>query len=179
MPCRLILSGPFCTGKTSIIKVLSEKHQIPKLIDDTTRPMRAQERPGFPYNFIQEREFRERLDRNYYFETVTFNGYFYGVPRKSLEQDKWSLDILESSWGFYKDLPGVIGIYLEPPPIEVLVKRAQLRGDSTKHIEDRLLLLQNQSAISFPYHIPSQTTLEKSVEEIEKILRSKIIKQVI
>jgi guanylate kinase len=169
--CRIILSGPFCTGKTSIIKLLSEKHNIPKLIDETTRPMRKTEQPGFPYHFINEMEFQKRLANHYYFETVNFNGFFYGVPKNSLfEHEKWSLDILASSWKFYKDIPEVIGIYLEPPAQEILIQRARLRGDSEEHIANRLLLLQDEKEIDFPYRISAQISLEQTLIEIEKII---------
>jgi guanylate kinase len=170
MMCRIILSGPFCTGKTSIMERLKERYSIPKLIDDTTRPRRLSEQLDFPYHFISESEFQKRASCGYYFETATCNGYHYGVPKKLLfEQERWSLDILSSSWYLYKDLPGVIGIYLEPPSIEELRRRARLRGDSQEAIEQRIQLFLEEEESSMPYRICS-CSLEQMMREIAKIL---------
>lgn len=171
---RIILCGHFCTGKTTILKYLWEKHRIPKIIDDTTRPMRKNETQGFPYNFISTEEFQKRIDEGYYFEHVKFNGYNYGVPKNALlEQKDWCLDVLASSWPHYQHIPGVIGIYLEPPPIEVLIERARLRGDTEDHIQQRLELHQDEELVKLPIQIPSYITLEKTIEEVEKHINKK------
>lgn len=57
---KIILSGPFCTGKTSLIQMIQERWKIDKIVDDTTRTMRNGEREGFPYHFISEKDFLSR-----------------------------------------------------------------------------------------------------------------------
>lgn len=172
MTCRVIFSGPFCCGKTSLIEKLEKEYGIPKLIDDTTRKQRPNERDGYPYNFISEETFQEREKKGYYFETITFNGYKYGAPKKPLfENPRWALDILSNSWPAYQNIPHVIGIYLAPPPIEELKRRARLRGDSEEKIQQRIEALKDEDPRGFTYRIPPQESLEKTYEIVKSILK--------
>lgn len=168
--CRIVLSGPFCCGKTTIREML-ERDGIPKLIDDSTRPMRRDENQGFPYHFISKEEFENNKSNGYYFEAVVFNGNHYGVPRDVLfNRPKWSLDLLSKSWKHYKNIPNVVGIYLEPPSVDELVKRAQARGDTNEHIIKRIASLKDEDSSDFEHRIPPQKTIEDTYAVVKRIL---------
>lgn len=172
MTCRVLFSSPFCCGKTSIIEMLERDYGIPKVIDDTTRKMRPNERPGYPYNFLSEEAFKEREKSGYYFETITFNGYRYGAPKKPLfENPRWALDILSKSCPEYRKIPDVIDIYLIPPPVEELKRRARLRGDSEEKIQQRIEALKEENPSGFKYYIQPQESLEKTYEIVKSILK--------
>lgn len=170
MFCRVIFSGPFCTGKTTLMEKLEKEYGTPKLIDDSTRPMRPNERQGFPYHFIAEEEFLNKLNNEEYFESVHFNGYYYGVPKAELAKNKWTLDVLSTSWKHYKDIPYVIGIYLESPGEEELIRRARKRGDSEEKIRQRLEALKDEDPSEFIYRIPPQEKIEDTFEIVKQII---------
>lgn len=169
--CRVIFSGGFCCGKTTLIKMLAEQYGIPKIIDDSTRDMRPGEEPHFPYNFISEDEFQRRLDTGYYFESVVFNGRRYGIPKASLLKEKWSVDLLSTSWKLYMNIPGVIGIYLEPPKdLEILKQRARARGDAEHKIMERIESLKQEDPSEFIHRIPPQNSIQETYAIVLKIL---------
>lgn len=173
---RVVLSGGFCTGKTTVIGKLQEELGIPKLIDEVTRPMRPGDRQGFPYDFISREDFEAKAREGYYFEWVEFNGNYYGVPRhKILDQDSWVLDITSSSWQHYwGQVPGIVGIYFEAPSHDELIKRARERGDSEEHIESRLELLAQEDWSGYDYIIPATTSLEEKIEMVKQVILSEI-----
>lgn len=163
---KIIVSGSYCSGKTSLIQMLQEKQGIPKLIDHTTRPMRDHEREGFPYHFISKEKFQENANKKCYFEWIEFNQNYYGVPKKQLfDAESWALDILSSSWKEYKGhVPGVLGVYLESPDEETLKSRARQRGDDEKKIQERLQLHRQEEKQDFDLIIPAETTLEEKYQ---------------
>lgn len=174
--CRVVFSGPFCCGKTTIIEMLAQEHQIPKIIDDSTRQMRPNERQGFPYNFISREAFLQREAEGCYHEAVVFNNNHYGVPKGPLyQQERWSLDVLSKSWKHYKDIPGVIGIYLEPPSEEELIRRARHRGDSEERIRERIEALKDEDPSEFTYRIPAKSTVAEVYAIVLKILFGKTL----
>ena len=62
--CRLLFSGGFCTGKTTLINMLMKEFPIEKLPDYTTRAMRPGEREGWPYFFLTPETFAQYDEQN-------------------------------------------------------------------------------------------------------------------
>ena len=160
---RILISGPFCTGKTTLIKRVIQELSIPKLIDDATRPKRAGERDNFPYHFITKEEFEKNIENNDYYEWINFNGNYYGVPKDKIYlQRTWIMDILSSSLPHYKErIPGLVSIYLQQPPEHILVERARSRGDSEENIRKRLEALKDEDPTHYDYVIPDVNLDEK------------------
>jgi guanylate kinase len=170
--CRIVLSGYFCTGKTSIMQMLYKEMNLKKPKDFTTRAMRVNEKEGDPYFFITKEQFALLERRGKLFDPIEHDGHRYGVDYDDIfGSRRWVMDILPTSWDKFNKITGVIGIYLIPPSIDVLKKRAILRGDSLKSIEKRLLLLRPQDLSSYHYVIEPQPSLE------ELFLKTKVICQ--
>lgn len=80
----LTLTGPSCSGKTTLLNELVANHGYKALVSCTTRPPRKGEEYGKDYYFIPEAIF-DLIERDKGFiETVTFNGYRYGLSLKEL-----------------------------------------------------------------------------------------------
>lgn len=170
--CRLLFSGGFCTGKTTIITRLMEEFPIEKLPDYTTRAMRPGERQGFPYTFLTPEQFEEYDSKDLFFEQITFNGKRYGIMKSDLHRmPHWMLDVLWSSYPAYKkEVPDAIGIYLEPPSREELIRRARERGDSEEQIAKRLECLKEERPEGFDYTLPGDMPLEEKYNFIRTLI---------
>lgn len=170
---KVIVSGGFCTGKTSLIAMLQDKLGIPKLIDHTTRLKRKGEKEGFPYHFITRELFEENVKADRYHEWVEFNGNYYGVPKEQVfEAESWALDILSESWKDYQGkVPGVISVFLESPQDKVLIERARIRGDTEEKIQERLASAKKESAAGFDVVIEASADLEEKFAILQRILR--------
>lgn len=169
---RILISGPFCTGKTTLIKRIGEKLGIPKLIDDTTRPMRESETDGFPYRFINKEEFKLKLNQKQYYEWDHFDENYYGVPADDLYfQKTWIMDVLSTSVPHYKGrIPGLVTIFLNPPPVDILIERARQRGDSEKSIQKRIEAMKNDDSSHCDIIIPDGS-IEDKLETIKALIR--------
>lgn len=171
---KVIISGASYSGKTTLIQEMQKQLNISKLVDDATRPMRPNEKQGFPYHFISKEEFQEKIHKNAFFEWIEFNNNFYGVPKDTVnEQDTWVLDIRSPSMQNYQGkIPGMVSIYLETPPMEVLKERAYRRGDAEDDIQKRLAAIQEEDSTAFNYVIPWSLGLNDKIACIRNIINS-------
>lgn len=175
MTCRIVISGYFCTGKTSVMEMLSKEFHLKKPVDYTTRNMRPNEREGFPYTFISKEKFLELAGNNLVFDPIEHAGNHYAVDLKSIMEGKrWIMDILPDSWEVFKKIPGVIGIYLIPPGEAELRRRAAVRGDLAESIEKRLKAVKLQDLESYDYVIEPQASLEDLHRKIRGIVLEKL-----
>lgn len=171
---KIIISGYFCTGKTSVIKALGENLDLHKPKCYTTRKMRPQEREGFPYNFITDKLFSQLHSQDKLFDPIEHDGHQYAGDYEELFGDNnWVMDILPDSWPVYKKIPGVIGIYLNPPKDEVLRERAIMRGDDSISIEKRIRSVKHDiDTNTYDYVIDPQESFEALLHKILKIVNS-------
>ena len=71
----IIISSPSGAGKTTICKRLLKMDKFLKVsISDTTRPPRSNEVEGKDYNFIDEKEFKDRIEKDLYAEFANVFG---------------------------------------------------------------------------------------------------------
>lgn len=82
----IIMIGPSCSGKSSIIRKLMEMKPgmfaIPKSV--TTRARRPGESDD-EYQFVTEAEFQKLLDNGELLESAEYCGNYYGLSRKSVQ----------------------------------------------------------------------------------------------
>jgi guanylate kinase len=97
----IILSGPTCAGKDSVMNALLERNDdICRVVTTTSREKRAGEEDGVDYHFVSEQEFEKLIAEEAFFEWVEYRGNFYGGQKKhikeSLDQGKdviWRIDV--------------------------------------------------------------------------------------
>lgn len=76
------LTGPTCSGKTTLQKLLENKG-LSGIVSFTTRKMRQGEVDGVDYFFFTEEEFKA-LPKNAIVEHVSLNGNHYGILAKEI-----------------------------------------------------------------------------------------------
>ena len=81
----LTLTGPSCSGKSTLEKMLKQAG-FENVISTTTRPMREGEVNGKSYYFVDKSEFKRLAACDAFVETVHFNGNYYGVSAKEVER---------------------------------------------------------------------------------------------
>jgi guanylate kinase len=144
----IIFSAPSGAGKTTIVKYLLSK--IPQLsfsISATTREGRGDEVNGKDYYFISKEDFLHKVAKHEFveFEEV-YSGTYYGTLLSEIQRiwDNgnhvvFDIDVegglrLKKKYG-----DDALAIFVQPPSMEVLIKRLTGRGtDSTEKLAERI-----------------------------------------
>lgn len=146
---RLILIvAPSGTGKTSIVRhLLANFSDLSFSISATTRRPRAGEINGRDYYFIDEEDFRNRINEDAFLEwQMVYEGIYYGTLLSELARISQinkvpllEIDVFGAIDIIKRYARAVYGIFLEPPSMEALQARLIARGtDSPAMIDDRL-----------------------------------------
>ena len=143
----IILSSPSGAGKTTLVKLISEKKNFFTSISHTTRLPRSNEINGIDYFFINEIEFQKLIHDDKFLEHAKVFNNLYGTTKKNiiekLNQGKnviFDIDwqgtnqIIQSNLN-YK----LITIFIIPPSKTVLQERLSNRHKKDKSIvEERI-----------------------------------------
>ncbi|HOY52144.1 MAG TPA: guanylate kinase [Prolixibacteraceae bacterium] len=134
----IIVSAPSGAGKTTIVHhLLSRPLGLEFSVSATSRPPRTGEVNGHDYFFLNEAEFRQKIDEQAFVEwEEVYPGIFYGTLQSEIER------IWQKGHAVIFDVDVVGGLHLKrifgdkalalfvmPPSVEVLHQR--LRGRST------------------------------------------------
>ena len=144
----VILSAPSGTGKTTIVRSLMER--LPQLafsISATTRPPRVHETDGRDYHFLQEADFRQRIEAGAFIEwEEVYPGRFYGTLWSEIDRIVAAAQVPIFDVDVYGGLnlkkrfgSASLAVFLEPPTLEALSDRLRKRGTEDEiEIELRL-----------------------------------------
>jgi guanylate kinase len=135
---RIILCGKAASGKDHLRKIL-EGRGYKYGVSYTTRPPRPGEIDGKDYFFLEESEFQSLIEQGFFYEHVTFNGWFYGTSK---EQWYTTDDVfIMTPTGIRKlhaaDRKSSFVIYIDIPT-EIRRERLKQRNDNNDSIERRL-----------------------------------------
>ena len=83
----VILSSPSGAGKTTLVKLLSEKNNFFISTSHTTRKPRANETDGKDYFFVSDKEFKRLIKNNEFLEYAKVFKNFYGTSRTPVIQN--------------------------------------------------------------------------------------------
>lgn len=129
---RIILVGPSAAGK-NFIRDNFVKRGFRSDVSYTSRTPREGEIDGKDYHFITEKEFRERINDNLFYEWVKYGNNYYGTGR--YEWDHSDIFIMESDGVekiMEKDRPSCLVMFVNTS-FDVRLQRMRERGwDSTK-----------------------------------------------
>ncbi len=134
----LVLVGPSASGKTQILKILMEKYGMKKLVTYTTRPMRVNEVNGIDYHFVSKEEFLNKLENDFFFETIEYNNNFYGTSKNDFSSDKAVILEPNGLQKYIKDAKDKIKIVVLKCEENVLRNRMVFRQDRLEDIEKRI-----------------------------------------
>jgi guanylate kinase len=176
----IVFSAPSGAGKTTIVKeILKEFPDFIFSISATTRPKRETETNGVEYFFLNESEFKEKIENNEFIEWEKFYDYYYGTLKSYiLENYKAGKPVL-----LELDVKGALTIkrlypyshlvYISPPSFEELVKRLRQRNtenesDFTKRIDRAKMELGLKDQFNY---IIENSDLHTAVEEAKKLVK--------
>ena len=80
----VILSSPSGAGKTTLVKLLSEKKNFYISVSHTTRTPRSNEINGIDYFFINKKSFQKLVDENEFLEFAKVFDNYYGTSKENV-----------------------------------------------------------------------------------------------
>ena len=179
----IIISSPSGAGKTTICKRLLKMDKFLKVsISDTTRPPRSNEVDGKDYNFIDEKEFKDRIEKDLYAEFANVFGNYYGSLKKNVKNifDSGKDVLFDIDWQGAAQLrqsefKNILSIFLIPPTkasiYERLKSRAELSGDDLSVINKRMDMYDTEMSHRNEYDfIVTNNDLEECVSQIISII---------
>lgn len=174
-----VISAPSGAGKTTLVKALVET--IPNImvsISHTTRTKRPNEIHAKHYYFIDEKEFKQKIDHNDFLEyAIVFNN-FYGTSRSWVQETlARGMDvILEIDWQGSKQIqklfPDCISIFILPPSLTALSERLFSRNqDPAEIIRERLSDVRESARHVFDFkYVVMNDDFNRALEDLKHIV---------
>lgn len=177
----IIIAAPSGAGKSSFIeKICAENAVLFDTITYTTRAMRKGESQKHPYFFINEDEFKSRIEQRFFVEWARVHNHLYGTSRVQIEE-AWEkghcviMDVdIQGAKTFKELFPQSQSVFILPPSIDELRKRIIKRdGKIPSDIEIRMDTAKTEmlNAPSFDFRIVNDD-FETSYAEFKKIIEN-------
>jgi guanylate kinase len=169
-----VISAPSGAGKTTLVEALRQTPNLFYSVSCTTRAPRAGEIDGEDYQFLSDKDFRERIEAGDFLESARVHGDYYGTLRQPILANlKSGMDVLididtQGAAAIRNcDDPAIrealSDIFIMPPDHEELRRRLLQRGTETaQQIESRLATAAREMALWRSYRY---TIISGSVEE--------------
>ena len=143
----IILSSPSGAGKTTLVKLLSEKNNFFISTSHTTRKPRPNELDGKDYYFVKDDEFKRLIQNDEFLEYAKVFDNFYGTTRTPVIQNlEKNLNVIfDIDWQGADQIKNkklnykLITFFILPPSKKVLLDRLSNRDMKDKLIaEERM-----------------------------------------
>ncbi len=174
----IVVSAPSGAGKTTLCKnVLDLIDNLRFSVSYTTRKPRPGEVDGRDYYFIDEKRFREMIERGEFLEWAYVHGNLYGTSRVVVQELlSKGFDILldidvqgaEQVKRIYGD---AVMVFIMPPSFDILRERLMRRG--AENIELRLKRAYEEMRRYSDYdYVIINDNLEKAIDHLRAIILS-------
>ena len=143
----IILSSPSGAGKTTLVKLLSERKGFVTSVSHTTRTPRSNEVDGKDYHFISNEKFKKMINDSEFLEFAKVFKNFYGTTKSNIfeELNKGNNVIFDIDWQGTNQIISqkfknkLLTFFILPPSREELFKRLSNRDMKDKLIaEERM-----------------------------------------
>ncbi len=179
-PGRLfVISAPSGAGKTTLCHAIRKRFtDMLYSVSYTTRSPRKGEKNAIDYHFISLLEFEKGINEGKWVEWAKVYGHYYGTSAEFLIKGLAAgrdilLDIdVQGAIQIHAAYPDCILIFIEPPSLETLRHRLELRGlDSKAVIEQRLCKAKNEMAKKGIYrHVIVNDRLETAKKKLISLI---------
>ena len=179
----VIFSAPSGAGKTTIVKhLLSLDLKFGFSISATTRKPRGSEQDGKDYYFINNEEFRARINRGEFLEwEEVYPGCFYGTLKSEVtricqngQNILFDVDVEGGSHikKYYGDK--ALAVFVQPPSIQELENRLLARStDCPEVIKERIAKAEHELSFAHLFDIIiTNDKLEQALQEAEENVRA-------
>ena len=180
----IILSSPSGAGKTTLVKLLSQKKNFEISISHTTRTPRPNEKNNKDYFFVNEEEFKRLIKNEEFLEYAKVFNNFYGTTRTPVidNLNKGKNILFDIDWQGADQIKNkkldykLITFFILPPSKEVLFKRLSNRDMKDKLIaEERMKQFERDVLhwINYDYVVINDD-IKKCFEKIENLIEAEI-----
>ena len=180
----IILSSPSGAGKTTLVKLLSEKNNFFISTSHTTRKPRPNEIDSKDYFFVSDEEFKRLIKNDEFLEYAKVFKNFYGTSRTPVIQnlEKQKNVIFDIDWQGADQIKNkklnykLITFFILPPSKKVLFERLSNRDMKDKLIaEERMRQFDRDVLhwINYDYVVINDS-LEQCFLKIEKLINAEI-----
>lgn len=131
--------GPPASGKTSIVKCLTE-YGIPRIISHTTRAPKASETDGVDYYFVNKQTFLAMS----LVEKASYNDNLYGITKDEVlnKIKAYPVSVVDIDLAGFEQLKKLLGERMESiytlVDKDVIINRYLLQGEENENIKRRL-----------------------------------------
>ena len=183
----VVFTAPSGAGKTTIVHHLLKKYKsyFAFSISATTRAKRKNEREGVDYFFINNKQFKEKINDDDFIEwEQVYEDRYYGTLRSEVDRiiksgKKVIFDIeingAQSIKNVYQDR--CLVIFVKPPSFRVLVQRLiNRKSESPESIEDRIKRIKMELLFEKTFDmVLLNDTLKETLVNAEKIIESHVL----
>ena len=180
----IILSSPSGAGKTTLVKLLSQKENFEISISHTTRSPRINEKQNEDYFFVDEYEFKKLIKNQEFLEYAKVFNNLYGTTRTPVIDNlsKGKNVLFDIDWQGADQIKNkkldykLITFFILPPSKEVLFKRLSNRDMKDKLIaEERMKQFERDVLhwINYDYVVVNDD-IKKCFEKIENLINAEI-----
>ncbi len=176
-----LVSAPSGAGKTSLVKALVANHpDIALSVSHTTRPMRAGERKGSDYHFVDLATFEAMVENGAFLEHARVFDHRYGTSKEWVAARllKGTDVILEIDWQGARQVRAAredcTGIFILPPSCAVLEERLHGRGGDREEVIRRRMrdaVAEISHYAEYDYLIVNDE-FERALADFEAIVRA-------
>ena len=140
----IVLSSPSGAGKTTLVKLLSERKGFVTSISYTTRTPRSNEVDGKDYHFVNIKKFKKMINDNEFLEYANVFKNLYGTTKSNILEklNKGTNVIFDIDWQGTNQIISqklknkLLTFFILPPSREELLKRLTNRDMKDKLIAD-------------------------------------------
>ena len=182
----IILSSPSGAGKTTLVKLLAKSKNYQISISHTTRKPRENEANGKDYFFINEKEFKDLINKEEFLEYAKVFNNFYGTTLKPVQDnlDNGKNVIFDIDWQGAQKIKNkglkykLITFFVLPPSKEVLFNRLSNRDMKDKVIVDERMKEFNKDVLHWKNYdyVVINDKLNNCFKEISALIDSEIHK---
>ena len=180
----IILSSPSGAGKTTLVRLLSEKKNFFASVSHTTRAPRSNEKEGVDYFFIDNEGFQKLIEENEFLEFAKVFGNYYGTSKKNIinKLNEGQNVIFDIDWQGTEQIIKkkldfkVVTIFILPPSKKVLKERLSNRDMKDKLIVEERMNQFDKDILHWKNYnyVVINDDLKNCFEKIVKILNSEV-----